>query len=163
MHIDLERLSPNSPELNSFLGEVLKEVKDETGFSVGDGKVLAEATPDSKGIILDLCHIPENARLQDAAKPQKRDSIVFEMSGFEPLTEMLKNVSTQQLLGMRLYSMDGKFYVSVPKKRTPAVMYEFSLKNSKSPVAESKLSEYGRLIAGGYRLMHMGAMLKKIN
>jgi len=163
MHMDLEHLTPDSPELNVFLGEILKEVREETGFSVSDGKVLAEATPDRKGIILDFCHIPEKEKEQDSSRAHKRESIVFELSGFEPLAEMLKNISGHQVLGMRLYSMGEKFYVSVPKKRAPAIMYEYSLKNSKSPVAESKLSEYGRLVAGGYGLMQIGAMLKKIN
>lgn len=164
MHIDISGLTPNSPELNAFLGEILAEVKKETGFSLTDGRVLAEATPEEKGIILDFSHIPEGQRqTQEIVKPIKKESVVFEFLGFETLVEMLKNVSGQSLLNMRLYSSKGKFYLAVPKRRVPAIIYEYSLKNSKSNIAESKLMEYGRFIAGGYRLMSMKAMLKKIN
>ena len=164
MHIDISGLTPDSPELNAFLGEILAEVKKETGFSLTDGRVLAEATPEEKGIILDFSHIPEEKRqTQELVKSVKKESVVFEFLGFEALAEMLKNVSGQCLLNMRLYSAKDKFYLAVPKRRVPAIMYEYSLKNSKSHIAESKLLEHGRFVAGGYRLMSIRAMLKKIN
>ena len=96
-------------------------------------------------------------------KPAKKESMVFEFSSFDTLSELLKHISAHNLLNMRLYSLKGNFYMAVPKRRVPALMYEYSLKSNKSSVAEIKLSEHGRFIAGGYRLMHMGAMLKKIN
>ena len=164
MQIDIGGLTPDSPRLDVFLRNILEEVKRETGFSLGDGRVLAEATPEENGIVLDLSHIPEGKRTaRDVTKPAKKESMVFEFSSFDTLSELLKHISAHNLLNMRLYSLKGNFYMAVPKRRVPALMYEYSLKSNKSSVAEIKLSEHGRFIAGGYRLMHMGAMLKKIN
>ena len=159
MKIDSRELRPDSPGLSLFLYEILEAVKKETGFSMQDGQVVAEATPKEDGIILELSHPDERER----AKPVKKDSIVFEISGFDALSSLLKNIQMAYLLNMRLYFCDGNYYMAVPKKRVPAIIYEYALKSRKSAVAECKIAEYGRLIAGGYRLMCMASALKKIN
>ena len=164
MQIDIDGLTPDSPRLDVFLRDILEEVKRETGFSLGDGRVLAEAMPEENGIVLDLSHIPEGKKpTVDSVKVPKKESIVFEFASFDALAELLKHISAQSLLNMRLYFSKEKFYMAVPKRRVPALMYEYSLKSSRSSVAECKLSEYGRFIAGGYRLMSIRTMLKKIN
>lgn len=161
MKIDTELLTPDSPQLSLFLYEILEAVKEETGFSMAEGQVVAEAIPKEGGIVLELSHLTEHE--QKPAKLIKKDSIIFEITGFEALCGMLKNIQTAHLLNMRLYFCDGNYYVAVPKKRVPAIIYEYALKSRKSNVAESKVAEYGRLVAGGYRLMCMAAALKKIN
>lgn len=158
--IDKGELTPDSPRLSLFLYEILEAVKEETGFSMQDGQIVAEATPKEDGIVLELSH-PEGR--EQRVKPIKKDSIIFEIIGFEALSSMLKNIQTAYLLNMRLYFCDGNYYVAVPKKRVPAIIYEYALKSRKSAVAESKVAEYGRFIAGGYRLMCMAHALKKIN
>jgi len=159
MKIDTGKLTPDSPQLSLFLYEILEAVKEETGFSLADGQVVAEATPKEDGIILDLSHLEG----QKLTKTIKKDSIVFEITGFEALSSMLKNIQMAYLLNMRLYFCDGNYYIAVPKKRVPAIIYEYALKSRKSAIAESKIAEYGQLIAGGYRLMCMASALKKIN
>lgn len=159
MQIDANAISPDSPKLSMFLCEVLEAVKDETGFSIEDGQVVAEATPRSDGIILELSHVKQEKK---PVRPIK-DSIIFEIKGFDCLSEMLKNISAVHLLNMRLYALEENYYVTVPKKRVPAIIYEYSLKCGRSSIVESKIAEYGRLIAAGYRLMQMAAVLKKIN
>lgn len=161
MHIDSGTLSPDSPRLSLFLYEILEAVKEETGFSLQDGQVVAEAIPKEDGIILELSHLA--GREQKPVKNVKKDSIIFEITGFDELSELLKNIQTVHLLNMRLYFAGGNYYVAVPKRRVPAILCEYSLKSQKSAVAEYKIAEYGRLIAGGYRLMCMAAALKKIN
>ncbi len=160
MKIDSGTLTPESPQLSLFLYEILEAVKEETGFSLQDGQVVAEATPKDDGIILELSHLEGK---EQRVKPIKKDSIIFEITGFEALSSMLKNIQAAYLLNMRLYFCDGNYYVAVPKKRVPAIIYEYALKSQKSAIAESKIAEYGRLIAGGYRLMCMASALKKIN
>ena len=160
MKIDTEELTPDSPQLSLFLYEILEAVKEETGFSMADGQVVAEAMPKEDGIILELSH-PDGR--EQRVKPIKKDSVIFEITSFEALSSMLKNIQTAYLLNMRLYFCDGNYYVAVPKKRVPAIIHEYALKSRKSAVAESKIAEYGRLIAGGYRLMCMASALKKIN
>lgn len=161
MKIDAGTLAPDSPRLSLFLYDILEAVKEETGFSLAGGQVVAEAIPKADGIILELSH--STGKEPKTAKNIKKDSVIFEIKGFEPLSEMLKNIHTAHLINMRLYFCDGNYYVAVPKRRVPAILWEYSLKNRREAVAEAKIAEYGQLIAGGYRLMCMAANLKKIN
>lgn len=161
MKMDTETLTPDSPQLSLFLYEILEAVKAETGFSLADGQVVAEATPKEDGIILELSHL--EGREQKVVKPIKKDSMIFEITGFEALSSLLKNIQTAYLLNMRLYFCDGNYYMATPKRRVPAIIYEYALKCRKSAIAESKIAEYGTLVAGGYRLMCMASALKKIN
>lgn len=157
MEIDVCAITPDSPKLSAFLCRVMDAVKEETGFSAEDGQILAEATPKQGGIILELSHIKENV-----ARTAKKESAMFEISGFENLSAMLKNTPPAHLLNMRLYIFEKNFYLAVPRRRVPAIVYEFSLRHGKSPLSEAKIAEYGRLVAGGYRLICMAAALKKI-
>ena len=161
MKIDSGTLTPDSPELGLFLYEILEAVKEETGFSMQDGQVVAEATPKADGIVLELSHIAGGE--PKPVKPIKKDSVIFEITGFDALSGMLKNIQTAHLLNMRLYFCEGNYYVAAPRRRVPAILSEYSLKSRKSSVAESKIAEYGQFIAGGYRLMCMAHALKKIN
>lgn len=161
MHINPHTLSPSSPELTMFLCEVMTAVKEETGFCAEQGQALVEATKSDSGITLIISRQgDEGIRVQSARKP---DCAVFEFLSFDNLMGLIKNISPTYLVPMRLYSYDGKFYLAIPKRRIPILIYEYSFKNRKSPVAESVLSEYGKLLAGGYRLMKMAAGLKKLN
>ena len=94
---------------------------------------------------------------------RKNESAVFEFLSFDNLMGLIKNISPVYLVPMRLYSYSDKFYLAVPKRHIPILIYEYSFKNKKSPVAESVLSEYGKLLAGGYKLMKMATGLKKLN
>lgn len=164
MKIDAKALTPDSPKLSVFLCNILAAVREETGFSAEDGQIVAEAITGADGMILELSHAPKDRRGgYKEEKVVKKDSIMFEIVGFDSLAGMLKNISPTHLLSMRLYTCDGKFYIAVPKRRIPAILYEYSLKNRRSAVAESKIAEYGRLIAGGYRLICMASALKKMN
>ena len=160
MNIDIDSITADSSKLSVFLYEVLAAVKAQTGFSLEDGQVLAEATPKPDGVVLELFRAKKE---EDAVKTVKRDSVVFEIADFDSLSLMLKNISSAYLLNMRLYLLDGAFYVAVPKRRVPPIIFEYSIKNRKMRAFEAYLSEYGRLVAGGYRLICMAAALKKIN
>lgn len=164
MNIDARTLSPASPELAPLLCKVMDAVKAQTGFSLKDGQAIVEATLLDDGIVLMLSK-PE-AEINDAQpvhSPRKSECAVFEFLSTDHLLGMIKNVSPIYLLTMRLYSYSGKFYLAVPRRRIPVLIYEYSFKNRKSPIAESKLAEYGEFLAGGYRLMCISAGLKKIN
>lgn len=162
MKIDADSLSPGSPELGRFLREVIAAVKVQTGFSADDGQMLVEATQTDGGMVLLLSKSgDEKSRI---TPPQKKyEMVVFEFLTFDNLLGMIKNVSPLYLLNMRLYTYHNKFYLAVPRRRIPILIYEYSFKNRKSPIAETILAEYGRLLAGGYRLMGMAAGLKKLN
>lgn len=156
MNIDAKALSPSSPELDLFLCQVLEAVREETGFSASSGQVIAEAALKESGLVLTLSQ-------KRPALPAKIEYVMFELSGFDSLCGMLQNVSPLYLASMRLYQKDGAFYLAVPRRRIPAIIYEFSLKNRRSALSESIIREHGTFLAGGYRLLCMAKALKKIN
>lgn len=161
MHIDAKSLSPDSPELSLFLCEVLDAVKAETGFSAEHGQIIAEATNIGDGIELMLSRAKKAPSA--AHSRQRAGYAAFELSGFDSLCGMLVNTAPSYLVAMRLYTYRGRFYLTAPRRKIPALIYEFSLKNHRTSPAESFLGEHGRLLADGYRLLCMSFALKKMN
>ncbi|MCR4719300.1 MAG: adaptor protein MecA [Firmicutes bacterium] len=164
MNIDIENLSPNSPELSGFLRIVMDEVRRETGFSLENGQVMVEASTYKDGIILMLykTKMRDKNKIKGVKVAGKKDSTVFEFCSFDDLSTMLLNTEKRYILSMRLYRHKGNFYIAIPKNCIPFLMYEFSLKPRKSSVSESVLSEYGHFLADGNKLMIMTDGLKKI-
>lgn len=157
MNIDKETLSPTSSKLGTFLYDILTVVRAETGFGTEGGQVVAEATPVSGGLELVL-----SCPKSDAESP-RAFSVAFEFLDRESLLGAIGSIPPSYLVSMRLYTYGGKFYLSVPRRRVPAVIYEFSFKNSKSSLAESFLCEHATLVADGYRLLCMYFGIKKMN
>lgn len=164
MNIDIENLSPNSPELGGFLRTVMEAVRRETGFSLENGQVMVEASTYKDGIILMLYKTRgrDKGRIKGVKVSGKRDSAVFEFHSFDDLGTMLLNTEKRYILSMRLYRHKNRLYIAIPKNSIPFLMYEFSLKSRKSAVCESFLSEYGHFVADGNKLLLMTRGLKNI-
>ena len=164
MNIDIENLLPNSPELSTFLRNVMDAVRKETGFSLENGQVMVEASTYCGGIILMLSKTKSRDRnkIKGVKVSGKKDSVVFEFSTFDDLSSMLLNVEKWQISHMRLYRHNGSFYIAIHKNSIPFIMYEFSLKAKKTAVCESFLSEYGQMLADGNKLNIMTEELKNI-
>ncbi len=162
MNIDIETLSPNSPELGGFLRAVMNAVRAETGFSLENGQVMVEASTYKDGIVLLLYRTKQKSRIKGVKLSGKKESTVFEFRSLDDLGKLLMNTERRYILTMRLYRYRGNLYVALPKSSIPFLMYEFSLKNGKSALCESVLSEYGDLIAGGDKLVIMAKGLKNI-
>ena len=155
---DIKNLSPTSPQLSSFLGDILAIVQKETGFSLEVGQVLAEAFSARDGIELMLSH----------PKPTKNSSlrtscVAFEFADAGSLLGAIMAIPHSYLAAMRLYAMGGKFYLSTPRKKVPPQIYEFSFRNYASHLAESFLCEHAEFLADGYRLLCIAFGIKKIN
>ncbi len=166
LDIDAETISPDSPELSPFLCKVLEAVKEETGFSVDEEQVIVEATRNDGGLVLMISKMAKHAersKLHAVRAVRRNESAVFEFGAFEDLLDMLKNAAPVYIINMRLYGYRGRFYLAVPKRRIPVLIYEYSLKCRKAPIAEAIVAEYGSFLAGGYRLCSMAAGIKKLN
>lgn len=155
MNIDAQELTPAHPHLGAFLYDILAAVRKETGFSMDDGQVIAEATATNCGIELMLSHPRVSA-------PSGRCGIIFEFCDKESLLGAIVGILPSYLASMRLYSYCGKFFLSAPRRRIPPAIYEFSFKNYKSPLAETFLSEHAMLIADAPRLLSMYFGIKKM-
>lgn len=153
MNIDAKTLTPAHPRLGAFLYDILAAVRRETGFSMEDGQIIAEANATDSGIELLLSH----------PKPVCRSGgVIFEFEDGESLLGAISAVSPSNLASMRLYRYCGRFFLSVSRRRIPAVLYEFSFKNYKSALAESFISEHATLIADAYRLLSIFFGIKKM-
>lgn len=161
MNIDIETLIPDSPELSTFLCEVMEAVKEETGFSAETGQVVVEATVSGGGIVLILSKKAKN-RIKGVRAVRKNENVVFEFNGFNDLSGFLLNINTAYLWDMRLYRYLNKFYIAVNRQRIPIIIYEYSMHNRRLSVAENMLSEYGTAVAGGKELIKLVSELKKI-
>lgn len=161
MDISAEEINPNSPEISDFMSEILKIVKEETGFSLENGQVIVEATTFGMGVILVFSKIKRDRKNNCGVKMGER--VAFEFYGFDDLIGMLKNVSYADILDMKLYQYKNSFFVTVPKGSVPILIYEYSLNNQNSAVAESILSEYGKYLADGKRILGMVLEIKKAN
>lgn len=164
MNIDIENLSPNSPELSVFLRRVMDAVRKETGFSLENGQVMVEASTYKDGIILMLSKTKQRERnkIKGVKVAGKKESIVFEFCSFDDLSAMLLNVEKRHILHMRLYRHKHRFFIAISKSSIPFLIYEYSLKSKKSVISESFLAEYGHLLADGDKLMIMAEGLKNI-
>ena len=162
MNIDIETLSPDSPELSGFLRIVMDAVREETGFSLENGQVMVEASTYKDGIILMLSRAKQKSRIKGVKVSGKKESTVFEFRSLDDLGKLLLNTERRYILSMRLYRHKDRLYIAIPKTSIPFLIYEFSLKNGKSAICESVLSEYGHLIAEGDKLLIMAKGLKNI-
>ncbi|MBO5060912.1 MAG: adaptor protein MecA [Clostridia bacterium] len=166
MNIDVQTLTPGSPTLSRFLCNILDAVRAETGFAAKEEQVIIEASQHEGGLVLTLSKISRAAdkpKVRTLRSAKKGDNAVFEFLTFDDLLDMIKNTTPAYLISMRLYAYLDRFFLSVPKRRIPAIIYEYSLKSRKSPLSESIIAEYGKLLAGGYKLTCMAVGLKKMN
>ena len=160
MNINVEKLTPNSPELSVVLKNIIDTVRLETGFSAENGQVMVEASTYENGIVLTLSKKNDKSRIKSVKISKKKGRAVFEFESFDELLQMLLNVEKRYISAMKLYRCFDKFYITLPKNNIPFVIYEFSLRNRKSSIAESKLFEYGKLLAEGKKIDGMISYLK---
>ena len=160
MDISLDNLTVGSPELSIFLFRVIEAVKRKTSFWADKDEIIVEATKNAGGITLVLSRLTD----QKAAALYRRkstQSVIFELERFYDFCEFLKNISPYYILSMRLYRYDQRFYLALPRHKIPVLIYEYSIKNRKSELLESFLSEYGKLLANGRNLLSISSFLKK--
>lgn len=165
MNIDIASLTPDSPELSLFLCEIMDAVKAETGFSLESGQVIVEATASDNGIILLLSRTgqrTDRARIRGVRAVRKNETVIFEFISFDDVADLLANINGIYTSKMRLYVCFSRFYLAVPRNSIPVLIYEYSMHNRRTSVAESILSEHGRLIAEGTKLCKIADILKKI-
>lgn len=165
MNIDIASLTPDSPELSLFLCEIMDAVKAETGFSVESGQVIVEAAASGDGIILLLSRTgqrPDRARIRGVRAVRKNETVIFEFSDFDDIAGLLANIDGVYVSKMRLYICFSRFYLAVPRNSIPVLIYEYSMHNRRTSVAESILREHGQFIAEGTKLCKIADILKKI-
>lgn len=163
--INFEKITPESPEMSSFLSKVLKAVGEETGVFIDDGQIFIEAGKEGDSVVLIITkahRIFSLGRRRRLKTVPKGDRVIFEISTLDEFFMMLAGVDERILERMRVYRYKTAFYVSVPRFPIPMAVYEFSRKCRKNIIAETILSEHGELIAKYEQVVKMAKEIKKI-
>lgn len=160
MDINIDTLKIGSPELSLFLFGIIEAVKRKTTFRAEENEIIVEATKESGGITLILSRLCQTRPVPRRARSSV-PSVVFELEAFGDFCELIKNVPPAYLIGMRLYGYGEKFYLVLPRRKIPVLLYEYSVRNRKSEALESFLSEHGSFLADGNKILSILSFLKK--
>lgn len=159
MNINIRTLTPDSPELHSFLFKVMEFVRRETGFSAGSGQVVVEASPLGEGIVLTVTTLePERKRKLDISSVRVKKKLrssrkIYRFADFDSLCDYFKQADDCIAEEMSLYSYREAFFAAAAAE--DCKIHEFAAKISDADKAELFLSEHGRLIAAGEELKKM--------
>lgn len=165
MNINFKGITPESPEMNSFLTKIIKAVSEETGLFIEEGKILIDAGNEDGCVVLLITkrhRSLESVRAKAFRSVKRCDRILFEIPSFDEFYMMLICVDEKILERMRIYRYKSGFYISMPRFPVPLAVCEFSKRCKKNQIAESVLSEHGTLIAKREQVVKMAREVKKI-
>lgn len=166
MNINIRTLTPDSPELHSFLFRVMEYVRRETGFNVRDGQVVVEASPLGEGVVLTVTKIEQERRPRRInaysvrAKKKIYSDKIYRFADFEALCAYFRLADTDMAGRMRLYSYEKKFFVAAAT--VDRRIYEFAERIPPIGNSERFLIEHGSLIAQGEALKNMAIGIKNL-
>lgn len=170
-HVNVKMLRPDSPQLHTFLFEIMERVKHETGFNPYSGQIVVEATPSGDGIVLVVTKISEEktagmkikagakVRAVKKAPPEKQ---IYAFAQFEDACTALMHVHADILEKSSFYAVEGYFYLVCAVKNA-GVLAEFANLAGKGTITEAFLQEHGTRIAAGGDLVEMAEKIKNLN
>lgn len=152
-NINVKKINPDSPELHTFLCEMMKIVSSQTNFNPFDGQVIVEATPSEDGLVLMLSKIDENvpAPKRIKAVKKKRKEYICHFESFNALGDFFK-ANNQELKNAAVYAIGEEFYLAYHSDKPILRIKEFCEIGQSSGLGRHYLDEHGRLIADGEKL-----------
>ena len=180
-NLNPETLSPESPELNKFLFQIMEDVKKQTGFNPYCGQVVVEAVRSNSGITLYITKVGINTAVQGAVSPSKRkikavavkskkpsySNIRYMFSRFDTLCNALTNMSAKALSLSSLYTYENKWYFVLGDadgfEWMHCILCEYCDKFGGDLYTEAFLQEHGKCVAAGERLISMTDGIKELN
>ncbi len=167
MNINISTLTPDSPELHSFLFRVMEYVKRETGFSAKNGQVMVEASPHEGGVALTVTKIATKKpiRKSDIKSIKVKKKIyphrVYRFPSFDSLYRYFKIIDDATAAGMRLY-LYRDMYFAVAATGDWRIN-EFTDRLPQTGIGERFLTEHAKLVADGKKLMNMIDGIKNLD
>lgn len=173
MNINMSNLKPDSPQLHSFLSDIMEKIKEETGFNPYSERTVVEASPVGDCMVLTVTKISENN--ENIKKTQKRKvkaviknkavkkSIYF-FDSFDDMCEAISLLSDDTLFVSALYKIENKFAISISdiKQNEAGIMCEFSSSYDAHSLASDFLSEHAKIIAKGEELVSMADGIRSL-
>lgn len=170
-NINVKKMKPNSPELHSFLCEVLKKVRAETNFDPYDGQVVVEATPNGDGLVLLVSKLMAPAvhkekpdlkkikQVRAVKKTQNNCRFICCFDEFEALCDFLKS-GPLFLKSSVLYKAFNKFFLAYSAVKPDMRLREFARVIKNGEMIEAYLKEHGEVVAKADGLYHIAAFLQ---
>lgn len=165
MNINIRTLTPDSPQLHSFLFRIMDYVKRETGFNAKSGQVIVEASPSEGGVILTVTKIeqPKSAIRRNIksvrAKKKVYPKCVYRFFNFDALCGYLG--SSGVCAGdMKIFELEKDYFAVTASgdRRLSEFAERIGVPNAK----EHFLREHGNLIAEGETLENMIKGIKNL-
>lgn len=166
MNINIRALTPDSPELHSFLFRIMEYVKRETGFNAKSGQVVVEAAPSEGGVVLTVTKIeqpkPIGRRDIKSVRVKKKEypDTVYRFWSFDALCEYFRLSDEKAAENMRVYNLED-YYFAVTSAGDRKLL-EFAERAAVSGSNERFLAEHGKLIAAGETLKNMISGIKNL-
>ncbi len=170
-NINISNIKPNSPEIYSFLCEIMKKVKTQTNFNPYEGQVIVEATPKNDRLVLTVYKNdndlhkkkinPKNIKhIRAVKKSTDEKCVVFESDSFEDMCRLLKNCAGSINEKTALYKKGKIFYLVTFEQNPDLRMREFAHIVKCGKKYELFLKEHGSLVARGEKLLNIVKFLK---
>lgn len=176
LDIDVDRLSPNSKELHSFLFHIMDTIHKETGFNPYSGQVVVEATPSKEGISLIVHRLGSRRRVtrEDFKKANRvtarlkaktTDTLSFYFDRFEDLCAAMTEMTEEALGDSCLYKIDNLFCFTMKDTARHAKCVHIMLEFSSDKTLDAHFTyirEHGSLVAEGSELIQLRKNIRNL-
>lgn len=174
MNINIKNLKPDSPQLHSFLSEVMEKIKEETGFNPYSERTVVEASPVGDCMVLTVTTFSDrNENLKSSAKRKvkavlknkvNRNNIYF-FESFDDMCDAISLLSDDSLMCSSLYKIENNFAISISsiRENEAFLMREFATNRDTHSLASEFLNEHAQLIAEGKKLVSMVNGIKRLS
>lgn len=166
MNINIKSLKPDSPQLHTFLFNIMEKIKKETGFNPYSGRIVVEASPMGECVELIVTKlggetvgvIPRKKKnVRAYIKNPKKKATVYCFDTFDDLCRCLAAVSNDIKEDSEYYRINGTHILLMAEEGfgDNPLIREFAYAADRRKLSKSFLSEHGTLVSKGEALIGM--------
>lgn len=174
MNINIKNLKPDSPQLHSFLSEVMEKIKEETGFNPYSERTVVEASPVGDCMVLtvttfsdknDNFKVTNKRKIRAVLKKKTVENNIYFFENFNDMCNAISLLSDDSLMCSSLYKIENNFAISISliKENEAFLMREFATNRDTHTLATDFLNEHAQLIAKREKLVSMVNGIKKLS
>lgn len=171
-NLNPKQMTKNSPELHRFLFQIMENVKNQTGFNPYCGQVAVEAVSSESGMTLIISRISPTVsksslkKVKASAAKRVLTKNRYYFDSFDDLCSALCALEPDALSVSTLYECDGSWYLILGScrrfDRQHCILSEYCTDFGGKVLTEAFLSEHGRMIADGEKLISMANGIKEL-
>lgn len=175
MNVSLDTLKPNSPQLHTFLYEIMERVREQTGFNPYMGQVMVEALPMGECMELTVTRIsalekstmPANKKLKNARAvikkiPSKQAAFYFDnFDDFCKALILLDHNFLKNCIYYKLNDMHILFAQDICDLQL-CLLKEYCTFIKKSSVIDVYMEEHAKYVTDGDGLVNMSNILSSL-